>query len=300
MAIDRFEFSEEDKKTRFDGKLPSHLRGIVVRVYSKTVDIKFDGDLAVSKYPITDFPEFVVSRYYEARAVYHFGDIAIKERSVNMALQNDLCETDVMNFAIGTHMGKDSNSQDMPIINVAPRVVAVNTYALSLRQDPTTQELEPFCDHFSPKTEFILLPYGNYVHFSLFAFSVKESKFYHMDSGHGKLFAHKPAAILATLRKVALHCDSYQSLTQVERAFDTDVEVIKVTVQPNGVDCGFHTILNALHLYDHLMEGEENTIENWQTPNNSLDAAASCLLKPSCRSPSSQTKYVIPRKAWRT
>jgi hypothetical protein len=114
--------------------------------------------------------------------------------------------------------------------------------------------------------KIVLFPTEVRQHWSLLVLCTSDLELYSTDSGRSKLFGHTdsdygPPAIKQIEALVRSSSSPPISLGTLARA----PARLKVTQQPNGVDCGFHVLFNAQSLAKHVDDGNTigNTIDTW-------------------------------------
>ena len=89
-------------------------------------------------------------------------------------------------------------------------------------------------------------------HWSLLAWGVATEKLYSMDSGSSLLFAHsniKYEPAIALIETLINRSPLFGAVALTRSPIR-----LETAVQPNGVDCGFHVVLNAKSLAEHVCE----------------------------------------------
>jgi hypothetical protein len=252
IPISQFNFTAEDIESRFDGDIDVKLRGVVTRVTTNSINIKFDGDMTVSPYPKQGYGEYVVKRKFRCDNVAFFTEssFTITEFHINEVLFGDWLEGDLLNFAIADHF---------PTAD-APTTVLSSYFAACSGNTTLSERYSAHVDFKQHKVLFVPVEAGK--HWSLLAWDTVTAKLYSMDSGRSLLFAHSNTSYATAI-------DLIQTLVNRSPLF-TDVALthspicLETAVQPNSVDCGFHVVLNAKSLAAHVNGG--GTIDTWVPP----------------------------------
>ena len=111
--------------------------------------------------------------------------------------------------------------------------------------------------------KYIFFPTQAAQHWSLLVYSTSDQELHSLDSGRTKLFAHTDMHYAPAIGQI-------ENLVRSGSTPPSDVLLTRspkrlpVTVQPNGIDCGFHVLFNAKSLAMHVNEGSD--IATWEPP----------------------------------
>ena len=177
---------------------------------------------------------------FRCDSIAYFTDspFTLTEFNINEVLFRDWLEGDVLTFAMAEHF---------PTVG-APTTVVSSYFAGC----PTELGSRYFALVDFAKHELLFIPVEAARHWSLLAWGVATEKLYSMDSGRSLLFAHsnikyEPAIALIETLINRSPLFGAAALTRSPIRLET-------AVQPNGVDCGFHVVLNAKSLAEHVCE----------------------------------------------
>jgi hypothetical protein len=108
----------------------------------------------------------------------------------------------------------------------------------------------------------LLFPLQSGQHWSLLVLVVEGLLLYAVDSGHSRIFGHSDmqyASFISVLEQV---------LNLTARSITRSPTHLTCTIQPNGYDCGYHTVINACSISDHInaSDGANIDLTTWAAP----------------------------------
>jgi len=121
----------------------------------------------------------------------------------------------------------------------------------------------------------MLFPVQTAQHWSMLVSIPGRNELHAADSGRGKMFAHTDlqyAPYIRTLEKV---------LDLSEKCITRSPSRLAVTTQPNSFDCGYHVVLNALSIADHVISNGKKDEEGNAIVNLDMKAWTPPLSTPS-------------------
>ena len=151
----------------------------------------------------------------------------------------------------------------LPCLPCSPQLLTIPT----IHHTPHTHHTHHrYTKHLDPdEQQLLLFPVQAAQHWSLLAYQPGIAQLHAADSGRTKLFAHTDE-------------DYAPFITAIEKVLALEPESLaksplrlKVTIQPNSVDCGFHVALNARSLAQFVLEHDEappaaNLKDDWVPP----------------------------------
>ena len=193
-------------------------------------------------------------RQLEAKTKTYYGTILLEEWNLNVITRNGWMEGDLLNFA----MSEFYNNNTMPSISTSVYLLKASgnqqlqvTCALSWCCICTYTLLyflqTALFKHVDLKTHKVLLfPLQAGQHWSLLVLVVKDLVLYSVDSGHSKIFGHSDMQYAPAIGVLE------QLLKLDPKAITRSPSHLNCTTQPNSFDCGYHVVLNAVSISEHI------------------------------------------------